>query len=76
MPTKTERDGRVSDRKEEVLQFVAKGFTDREIETHLEVSPKTVESHKARAIEKLGLECRADIVSHAIQQGWLTSFGQ
>src|SRR5262249_37354434 len=64
-------DGALSDREEEVLGLIARGFTNREIAARLEVSVKTVETHKARAMEKLGLESRAGIVAHAIQAGWM-----
>jgi DNA-binding NarL/FixJ family response regulator len=68
----TEADGSLSYREEEVLRLVSRGFTNREIATQLDVSLKTVETHKARAMEKLGLESRAHIVGYAIQRGWLT----
>jgi DNA-binding NarL/FixJ family response regulator len=64
--------GALSDREEEVLRLIARGFTSREIAAQLEVSVKTVETHKARAMEKLSLESRAGIVAHAIQAGWMT----
>jgi DNA-binding NarL/FixJ family response regulator len=63
--------GELSDREEEVLRLIARGFTNREIAARLEVSVKTVETHKARAMEKLGLEGRAGIVAHAIGRGWM-----
>lgn len=59
-------------REERVLHQIARGFTNREIAEQLDVSVKTVETHKARAMEKLGLRSRADIVGHAIRHGWLT----
>src|SRR4051794_14258947 len=62
----------LSDREEEVLRLIARGFTNREIAAQLDVSVKTVETHRARAMEKLGLESRADIVGHAIRWGWLS----
>jgi len=62
----------LSDREEEVLRLIARGYTNREIATHLDVSVKTVETHKARAMEKLGLDSRAGIVGYAIRRGWLS----
>ena len=61
----------VSDREEEVLRLIARGYTNREIAGQLDVSIKTVETHKARAMEKLGVDSRAGIVAHAIRWGWL-----
>jgi DNA-binding NarL/FixJ family response regulator len=62
----------LSDREEEVLQLIARGHTNREIAARLDVSVKTVETHKARAMEKLGLDSRAAIVAYAIRWGWLS----
>jgi DNA-binding NarL/FixJ family response regulator len=64
--------GALSDREEEVLRLIARGFTNREIAAQLDLSIKTVETHKARAMDKLGLESRAGIVAHAIQAGWMS----
>jgi DNA-binding NarL/FixJ family response regulator len=61
----------LSEREDEVLRLIARGFTNREIAARLDVSIKTVETHKARAMEKLGLRSRAGIVEHAIRAGWL-----
>jgi DNA-binding NarL/FixJ family response regulator len=69
---KSLRNGKLSERETEVMQLIAKGHTNREIAGQLQLSTKTVETHKARAMDKLGLETRADIVSHAMNLGWLT----
>ncbi len=65
------RGGELSDREAEVLRLIARGLTNREVAERLELSVKTVETHKARAMDKLGLDSRAGIVAHAIQAGWL-----
>jgi DNA-binding NarL/FixJ family response regulator len=62
----------LSDREEEVLRLIARGYTNREIAAKLDVSVKTIETHKARAMEKLGLENRAGIVAYAIGRDWLS----
>jgi DNA-binding NarL/FixJ family response regulator len=62
----------LSDREEEVMRWIARGFTNREIATQLDVSVKTVETHKARAMEKLGVDSRAGIVAYAIRAGWMS----
>ena len=61
----------LSDREEKVMQQIARGFTNREIADQLEISIKTIETHKSRAMEKLDLRSRADIVGYAIRHGWL-----
>jgi len=58
-------------REEDVLRFVAQGFLAREIATQLGIGIKTVETHKANAMNKLGMVSRIDIVRYAILQGWL-----
>ncbi|WP_422932092.1 response regulator transcription factor [Singulisphaera sp. PoT] len=62
----------LSDREQEVLRMIARGFTNREIAAQLDLSTKTIETHKARAMEKLGIDSRVDIVTHAIKVGWLS----
>ena len=54
-----------------VLSLAAKGFTNKEIATRLDVSEKSVETYKARGLEKLGLKTRAELVRYASIQGWL-----
>jgi DNA-binding NarL/FixJ family response regulator len=64
--------GDLSDREQDVLRLIARGHTNREIAAQLDVSIKTVETHKARAMDKLGVDSRAGIVAHAIREGWLS----
>jgi DNA-binding NarL/FixJ family response regulator len=70
-PTGSSPSEMLSDREEEVLRLIARGFTNREIAAQLDVSVKTVETHKAQAMEKLGVDSRAGIVADAIRWGWL-----
>ncbi|MGY3618363.1 response regulator transcription factor [Bradyrhizobium sp. USDA 10063] len=58
-------------RETDVLRFIAQGFSNKEIAARLDVSVKTIETHKSRAVEKLGLFTRADIVRYGVAQGWL-----
>ena len=61
----------LSQREEEVLRLVAWGYSNKEIASQLNLSVKTIETHKANAAQKLGLTNRIEIVSFAILQGWL-----
>ena len=61
----------LSEREREVLQWVARGYTNQEIAEKLILSVKTVETYRARATSKLGLKSRAALVRYAQQQGWL-----
>jgi DNA-binding NarL/FixJ family response regulator len=63
--------GRLTRREEDVLRFVALGYLGKEIASRLDISIKTVETHKAKAMVKLGLRNRIDIVRYAMLQGWL-----
>ena len=58
-------------REEEVLRCIAHGYSNREIAERLELSVKTIESHKAGALRKLGVKSRKDIIRYAITQGWM-----
>jgi two-component system response regulator NreC len=59
-------------REGEVLRLVALGHSNKEIATTLEISVKTVETHKANAMARLGLPNRVALVRFAIDQGWLS----
>lgn len=59
----------LSEREREVLRLVAEGLTDREIADILFVSPRTVTTHVARILDKLGVESRTGAATFAIRQG-------
>lgn len=63
----------LTEREEEVLRLVAQGYINKEIATRLDISVKTVETHKRNFMEKLGLHSRAELVRYALAQGWLLS---
>ena len=65
--------GELSGRETEVLRWIARGYSHKEIAAQLEVSLKSVETYKTRAMEKLGLTGRVDVVRHAAAAGWLTA---
>src|SRR5262249_46217391 len=62
---------RLSQREAGVLRLIAEGYSNKEIAALLGISFKTVETYKARSMEKLGLRSRVDIVRFAHQEGWL-----
>ncbi len=61
----------LSDREREVLRHSAMGFNSREIGETLALSPKTVDTYRQRAMLKLGLEHRSDVVKFALKAGLL-----
>ena len=64
-PQRTHR--ALSDREFQVLCLVAAGKPPREIATALNVSVKTIATHRARLLEKLGLKNNAEIVQYAME---------
>jgi len=61
----------LTDRETDVLKMAASGFTNKEIASRLDVGVKSVETYKARGLEKLGLRTRAELIRYASGQGWL-----
>ena len=62
---------KLSDRERHVLQMTAEGYTSSEIGEKLFISPKTVDTYRARVMEKLGLTHRAELVRMALKGGLL-----
>jgi two-component system response regulator NreC len=62
---------RLSEREHQVLEMLAQGFTNSEIGTRLQLSPRTIGTYRGRINEKLGLRTRADIVQYALDSGLL-----
>jgi DNA-binding NarL/FixJ family response regulator len=60
---------RLSSREREVLQLLAEGRTGAQIAERLALSQKTVETYRARLVEKLGIRDLAGLVRFAIQKG-------
>lgn len=58
-------------REVEVLRLIALGHTSVEIAGHLHLSPRTVETHRARVYRKLGLSTRAELVRYALGRSLL-----
>jgi two-component system response regulator NreC len=57
----------LSDREQEVLRLVALGHTSAEIASKLNLSVKTIETYRARGMEKLGLTNRASLVRFTLR---------
>ena len=63
---------KLSMREREVLQLLAEGNTGAEIARRLSLSQKTVETYRARLVEKLGIRDLPGLVRFAIQRGIVT----
>ena len=59
----------LSDREREVLQYVARGHTYREIGGQLFIAEKTVENHVRNILGKLHLNRRQELVRYAVEHG-------
>ena len=57
----------LSNRELEILQLLAKGFTNKEISEQIYLSVKTVEAHRSKIYQKLGFKTRADLVDYALR---------
>ena len=72
----TRRHGRdtieLTPRQREVLQLLAEGKSAKEIAAVLDISARTVETHKYRMMDDLGLKSSAQLVQYAIKHGIVT----
>ena len=68
-PSQTEN--LLSSREEEVLKRFARGHASKQIAFDLEISSKTVDTYKSRAVQKLGLKDRSEIVEYAVENNWI-----
>jgi two-component system response regulator NreC len=61
----------LSEREREVLHLLARGHTNQQVADHLCIGVKSVETYKARLMDKLGLKGRAELVRYALTHGLL-----
>ncbi|MBU6172616.1 MAG: response regulator transcription factor [Planctomycetes bacterium] len=60
-----------TEREQEVLRLIALGHTNKEVAKKLDISIKTVETHKSRAMTKLNLRNRAELIRYAASKHWI-----
>jgi two-component system, NarL family, response regulator NreC len=61
----------LGEREREVVRLLCLGHTTVEVAAQVGRSPRTIEAYRARIMEKLGLETRADLVQYALSEGLL-----
>jgi len=61
----------LTDREREVLQMASESMTNAEIARRLSLSPRTVELHRSRMMNKLGLHNQTDLIRYAVKRGIL-----
>ena len=59
----------LSEREREIFQLIAEGKANKEMAALLSISPSTVETHRARIMEKLDVHSAAGIVLYAVRRG-------
>jgi len=65
----------LTNREREVLHLAAAGATNAEIAARLSISPRTVETHRAKVMRKLELGSHIDLVRYALRRGILSMEG-
>lgn len=61
----------LTDREREVLHLAAEGLSNPDIANRLSISPRTVETHRANLMRKLGLKTQTDLIRYALKRGIL-----
>jgi DNA-binding NarL/FixJ family response regulator len=64
-----EQPSELTPREQEVVKLIAEAHTNKEIAEILHLSEKTVESHRGRVLQKLGMRDRVELVRYAIRRG-------
>lgn len=59
----------LSAREREIFQLIAEARTNKEVAEFLEISPATVETHRARILQKLDIHNTAELVLYAVRRG-------
>jgi DNA-binding NarL/FixJ family response regulator len=60
---------KLTPREREVVKLIAEAYTNKEIASILNLAEKTVESHRANVLAKLGMRDRVELVRYAIRRG-------
>ncbi len=61
----------LSDREIAVLRLTVSGHSNKSMAQELRIAVKTIETYKARAMEKLGFRTRVELMRYAVSKGWL-----
>jgi two-component system invasion response regulator UvrY len=58
-------------REQQVMEMLARGLTNREIAEHLQISIKTVDTHRGHVLKKLGLRNNSELTRFAVKHGYV-----
>jgi DNA-binding NarL/FixJ family response regulator len=67
LSSNSELNDELTHREREVVQLIAEGLINKQIGADLDISVKTVETHRAKAMHKLNLRTTADLVRYAVR---------
>jgi DNA-binding NarL/FixJ family response regulator len=59
-------------RESQVMEMLSRGMTNREIAEHLEISIKTVDTHRGHVLKKLGLRNNSELTRFAVKHGYVS----
>jgi len=59
-------------REQQVMEMLARGMTNREIAEHLDISIKTVDTHRGHVLKKLGLRNNSELTRFAVKHGYVS----
>ena len=54
------------------MEMLSRGLTNREIAEHLQISIKTVETHRGHVLKKLGLRNNSELTRFAVRHGYVS----
>ena len=63
----------LTERERDVLRLVAAGYSNAAIAVRLGISPKTVDTHRTRVMDKLDVHSRAGLTAYALREGYLVA---
>ncbi|MBW4038787.1 MAG: response regulator transcription factor [Acidobacteria bacterium] len=72
-PNKSKNLAQLTGREREVLELLAEGMSSREAAVRLQISTRTVESHRTNISRKMGFSSIADLVRYAVRHGMIAS---
>lgn len=70
--TETSASVLLTEREVEIVRLIAEGLSSRQIAERLSISVKTVDTHRANIMEKLGVRNSAELIKYAIREGILS----
>jgi two-component system invasion response regulator UvrY len=59
-------------REQQVMEMLGRGLTNREIAEHLDISIKTVDTHRGHVLKKLGLRNNSELTRFAVKHGYVS----